>query len=130
MKNFLKLTVLLMALVATTLPLRAQTTDYQPLSGDQLDQLLGPIALYPDPLLAELLPASTFPTEIVMADRYLQGGGDPGQIENQPWDPSVQAMAHYPDVLKWMDDNLTWTTALGQAFANQQQDVMDSIQRL
>jgi hypothetical protein len=104
--------------------------EYQTLSAQQLDQLLGPIALYPDPLIAQILPASTLPTQIVLADRYVTGGGDPNQIDQQPWDASVQAVAHYPNVLKWMDDNLNWTTALGQAFLNQQQDVMDSVQRL
>ena len=103
---------------------------YQPLVAAQLDQLLGPIALYPDPLIAQILPASTLPTQIVLADRYVTGGGDPNQIGQQPWDPSVQALARYPGVLKWMDDNLNWTTDLGQAFINQQQDVMVSVQRL
>jgi hypothetical protein len=103
---------------------------YQPLAAAQLDQLLGPIALYPDPLIAQILPASTLPTQIVLADRYVTGGGDPSQIGQQPWDPSVQALARYPTVLKWMDDNLNWTTDLGQAFINQQPDVMVSIQRL
>lgn len=102
----------------------------QPLSDAQLDQLLGPIALYPDPLIAEILPASTFPTQIVLADRYVTGGGDPNQISQQPWDASVQAVARYPNVLKWMDDNLGMTTELGQAFLNQPQAVMASIQRL
>jgi hypothetical protein len=99
-------------------------------SSAQLDQLLGPIALYPDPLIAQILPAATLPSEIVLADRYLNGGGDPNLIDQQPWDPSVKALARYPTVLKWMDDSLAWTTALGQAFLTQQQDVMDSIQRL
>ena len=103
---------------------------YQPLSGAQLDQLLGPIALYADPLIAQILPASTFPAEIVMANRYISGGGDPNQIDQQPWDPSVQALARYPNVLQWMDQNLDWTTELGQAFLYQQQDVMDFIQEL
>lgn len=103
---------------------------YQPLTGDQLDQLLGPIALYPDPLLAIILPASTLPAEVVMADRYVSGGGDPNAVDQQPWDPSVQALARYPSMLSYMDNNLGWTTELGQAFINQQQDVMDSIQRL
>jgi len=122
--------------VGAAVPVRAQIPvpppmpAYQPLSDAQLDQLLGPIALYPDPLIAEILPASTFPTEIVLADRYISGGGDPNAIDQQPWDPSVQALARYPDVLQWMDENLDWTTELGQAFLNQQQDVMDSIQRL
>jgi hypothetical protein len=95
-----------------------------------LDQMLGPIALYPDPLIGLILPASTFPSQIVMADRYIQQGGDPDQAANQPWDASVQGLTHYPTVLKWMDDNLPWTTQLGQAFASQQSDVMDAIQRL
>jgi hypothetical protein len=103
---------------------------YQPLPASQLDQLLGPIALYPDPLIAEMLPASTLPTQIVLADRYVTGGGDPNQINQQPWDASVQAMARYPSVLKWMDDNLNWTAQIGQAFLNQQPDVMASVQRL
>jgi len=103
---------------------------YQPLPAAQLDQLLGSIALYPDPLIAEILPASTLPTQIVLADRYVTVGGDPNQIAQQPWDASVQAMARYPSVLKWMDDNLNWTAQIGQAFLNQQPDVMASIQRL
>jgi len=95
-----------------------------------LDQILGPIALYPDPLLAQMLPAATLPPEIVLADRYVNGGGDLNLIDQQPWDPSIKALARYPTVLKWMDDNLAWTTALGQAFLYQQPDVMASIQRL
>jgi hypothetical protein len=101
-----------------------------PFSADVLDQLLRPIALYPDPLLAEIFTAATLPAQIVMADRYVNGGGDLSQIAAQPWDPSVQGLAHYPTVLKWLDDNLPWTTEVGQAFLNQQQEVMASIQRL
>jgi hypothetical protein len=136
MKLLFKITVLLCVLTGTAMSVRAQmavpppTPAYQPLADAQLDQLLGPIALYPDPLIAQILPASTLPTQIVLADRYVSGGGDPNQIDQQPWDPSVQALARYPNVLKWMDDNLNWTTDLGQAFLNQQQDVMVSIQRL
>jgi hypothetical protein len=136
MKPLLKIAVLLCVLTGTAISVRAQMAvpppmaAYQPLAYQQLDQLLGPIALYPDPLIAQILPASTLPTQIVLADRYVSGGGDPNQIDQQPWDPSVQALARYPDVLKWMDDNLNWTTDLGQAFLNQQQDVMESIQRL
>ena len=107
-----------------------QMSNYQPLSEQQLSQLLGPIALYPDPLIAVILPAATLPTQIVLADRYVEGGGDTNQIEQQPWDASIQALAHYPALLKWMDDNLNWTTTLGDAFLNQQDDVMDAVQRL
>jgi len=106
---------------ATDAPLR---------SSAELDQMLGPIALYPDPLIGVILPSAAVPSQIVMADRYLSDGGDPNQIAVQPWDPSVQALAHYPTVLKWMDDNVDWTTELGVAFTSQQADVMDSIQRL
>jgi hypothetical protein len=102
----------------------------QTFSTAQLDQLMGPVALYPDPLISVLLPAATFPTQIVIADRYVSNGGDPNAIDQQGWDPSVQALAHYPSVLQWMDNNLNWTTQVGEAFANQQQDVMDSVQRL
>src|SRR5580700_1080781 len=69
---------------------------YQPLSDAQLDQLLGPVALYPDPLLGEILAAATFPAQIVLADRYVAGGGDLNLIDQQPWDASVLALARYP----------------------------------
>jgi hypothetical protein len=134
MKTFIRVAVLLFGLSA--LPGRAQPAvpppapGSQSLSDEQLDQLLGPIALYPDPLIAQILPASTSAAQVVLADRYVINGGDPDQIDQQPWETSVQALARYPHVLKWMDDNLNWTTELGQAFLNQQQDVMDSIQRL
>jgi hypothetical protein len=93
-------------------------------SDAELDQLLGPIALYPDPLIAQLLPAATQPAEITLADRYLQGGGDPNQVDLQPWTAAVKAMAHYPEIIKWLDDNLAWTTQVGQAFQSQPDQVM------
>jgi hypothetical protein len=111
-------------------PVPPAAVNYQPMAADQLDKLLGPIALYPDPLIAQILPAATLPTQIVLADRYVSGGGDPNGIAQQGWDSSIQALARYPNVLKWMDDNLTWTTQLGEAFLYQQQEVMDAIQRL
>jgi hypothetical protein len=95
-----------------------------------LDKMLGPIALYPDPLVAEILTAATFPSQIVEADRYMQSGGDASQVAQQPWDASVQGLCHYPNVLKWLDDNIAWTTQIGQAFTAQQGDVMASVQRL
>jgi hypothetical protein len=120
----------LSAEVLAQMPVLPPLPDVPLLSGAELDQLLGPIALYPDPLLAQILPAATLPSQVVLADRYVSGGGDVNQIDQQPWDDSVKALARYPGVLKWMDDNLEWTTELGQAFINQQADVMDSIQRL
>ncbi|MGH9865234.1 MAG: DUF3300 domain-containing protein, partial [Candidatus Acidiferrales bacterium] len=102
---------------------------YVPYSPDQLDNLLAPIALYPDPLLAQVLPASTFVNEIDDADRWVRVNGQYG-IDDQPWDVSVKAVAHYPAVLDMMDEKLDWTTAVGQAYVNQSTDVMESVQRL
>jgi len=96
----------------------------------ELDTLLGPIALYPDPLLAVLLPAATHPDEIVLAARFLNNGGDPNSIDDQTWSDSVKALAHYFEVLAWMDESLDWTTAVGNAFLNQPEAVLDTIQRL
>ncbi len=136
MKRILLLLSTLAVCAGTVIPAHAQIPVPPPapavqlLSSAELDQMLAPIALYPDPLLAEMLPAATLPSQIVLADRYVSGGGDPNLIDEQSWDPSVKALTRYPTVLKWMDDNLAWTTALGQAFQYQQQDVMNSIQRL
>ena len=118
----------LAALLALSLAasLHAQTT-YGP---DQLDQLLAPIALYPDPLVALILPASTVPADIASAAQYLASNGDPAGVDSQSWDPSVRGLAHYPDVLKWMNDNIDWTRTLGAAFAMQPADVMKSVQQL
>jgi hypothetical protein len=133
---------LLLAFAISSLALAARAQDEVPppmpddqgsasvFSDAQLDQLTGPVALYPDPLIAVLLPAATNPSQIVQADRYIQNGGDPNQMDTGAFDPNIIALAHYPDVLKWMDDNLNWTTQLGEAFTGQQQDVMNSVQRL
>jgi len=102
----------------------------QTLSPDSLKQLLAPIALYPDALIALILPASTVPSDVVLASRYVAANGDPKQIPNQSWDNSVQSLASYPDVVTWMDQNLEWTTSLGQAFLVQPADVMNAIQQL
>jgi hypothetical protein len=98
------------------------------LSADQLDTLVGPIALYPDPMIAMILPASTVPSDVVLAARYLRVGKPVDQIDNQNWDPSVKALARYPDVLNTMDENLEWTNQLGAAVLAQQDDVMQAIQ--
>ena len=96
----------------------------------QIDDLLAPIALYPDPLIALILPATTFPTDIVLAARYLKAGKAPEDVENQPWDDSVKALARYPEVVKWLDENLAWTQQLGAAFLVQPAAVMNGTQRL
>jgi hypothetical protein len=125
----MKLFILLTLSLCLALSVRAQTpgATYSP---EQLDHLLGPIALYPDPLVALILPASTMPSDLTLAAGYLAANGAPGGIDAQPWDPSVKALAHYPEVVKWMNANLDWTQSLGAAFAQQPADVMKSIQQL
>lgn len=102
---------------------------YEPYTADQLDNLLAPIALYPDPLLAQVLIAATFSDQIDAAARWVRSYGQNG-VDDQPWDISVRAVAHYPTVLNMMDADLDWTTAVGQAYAYQSTDVMTSVQRL
>lgn len=102
----------------------------QGLTPQQLDDLLAPIALYPDPLIAQILPAATYPLEVVQAARWVREHPDLQGLDDQDWDPSVRAVAHYPTVIKMLDEKLDWTIRLGQAFLNKQQDVMDSIQQL
>jgi hypothetical protein len=96
----------------------------------QLDNLVAPVALYPDPLLAQVVVAATFPEQIDEAARFLRAGANPRAIDAQPWDVSVKAVSHYPTVLYMMADNLDWTTSLGQAYAEQSTDVMAAVQRL
>lgn len=96
----------------------------------ELDELFGPVALYPDALIAVILPAATKPVDIVMAVRYLQDGGNPSRIDDQPWDDSVRAVAHHRETLEWLDSNLLWTRDVAEAFVVQPDDVMRSIQRL
>ena len=99
-------------------------------SPEELDDLLAPIALYPDPLLAQVLPAATFVDQIDEAARFVRLYGKSSRIDSRPWDVSVKAVAHYPQVLYMMDQKYDWTVSVGQAFLNQQAEVMASIQRL
>lgn len=98
----------------------------------QLDELVGPIALYPDVLVAQVLPASTYPMDIVKAARFLedqQGRVDEKTIKALSWDPSVLALMHYPEVIQLLNDDLDWTQTLGEAVMIQQEEVMAAIQR-
>jgi hypothetical protein len=95
-----------------------------------VDQLVAPVALYPDPLLSLVLPASTFPDQVQQAAAYLQQGGSPDQLGSMGWDSSVQGLAHYPSVIEWMGSNADWTSQLGGAFASQPDQVMDAVQDL
>jgi len=99
-------------------------------SADELDELFAPIALYPDPLLAQVIPAATFIDQLEEAQRTLGGSTDDNRIGNQSWDVSVKSVAHYPQVLQMMVEKADWTTAIGQAYVNQSTDVGKSIQRL
>src|SRR5262245_23642542 len=103
---------------------------------DQLDSLVAPIALYPDPLLAQVLAASTYPLEIMQLQQWLAKNKDlkdkalQDAVSKQPWDATVQALAALPDVVKRLADDIQWTTDLGNAVLAQQSDVMDAVQRM
>jgi hypothetical protein len=122
-------------LLAQDAPPQAPPPD-QTLTPDQLDDLVAPIALYPDPLLSQVLVASTYPLEVVQAYQWLQR--NPGvtgpaltqAVQQQNWDPSIQALVIVPDVIKRLNDDINWTTNLGNAFLAQQQDVMNAVQRM
>jgi hypothetical protein len=102
----------------------------------ELQQLVAPIALYPDALVAQILAASTYPDQVVEADRWMQGhrnlkGEELGkEVDKQPWDPSVKALTQFPSVLENMDKNLSWTSSLGDAWVNQQQQITDAVQAM
>lgn len=103
---------------------------------EELDQMLAPIALYPDALLAQVLMASTYPLEVVQADRWakqnkeLEGDALAEELEKQEWDPSVKSLVQFPDVLAMMGEKLDWTQKLGDAFLAQQEDVSITVQNL
>src|SRR3954451_4805507 len=107
----------------------------QPTS-DELQRLVAPIALYPDALVAQILAAATYPDQVMAADRWLQQhsglAGDQlaSQVESEDWDPSVKALTVFPAVLANMARNLSWTSSLGDAYVNQEKDVMKVVQVL
>jgi hypothetical protein len=107
-----------------------QIVEREPLTSEQIEELVGPIALYPDPLIALILPASTFPSDIVLAARYLESGGVVESVTAEPWDDSVRALARYREVIDYLDKHLAWTRSLGHCFLDQRDDVMDAIQRV
>jgi hypothetical protein len=143
-----KAVLALAIILATPLVAAAQSTDAQPspssspssdqtlLKPEQLEALVAPIALYPDALLANMLAASTYPLEVVEADRWvkdhkkLKGDQLKAEVDKQAWDDSVKALVATPTVLDMMSDKLDWTKSLGDAVLAQQPDVMDAIQRL
>src|SRR6187431_2855143 len=134
-----------LALSPTTFAQQAQSQEMTTTTNDQqtttlpaqeLDSLVAPIALYPDPLLAQTLAASTYPLEVIQLQQWmnnnknLQGKALADAVAKQPWDPSVQSLVEFPDVVQRMAGNIQWTTDLGNAFLAQQSDVMDAVQRM
>lgn len=105
-------------------------------NAQELQQLVAPIALYPDSLVAQILAAAAYPEQVVEADRWLQGHpelkGDQlaSAVDQQNWDPSIKALTGFPSILANMDKNLSWTTSLGEAYVNNQQAVMDAVQAM
>src|SRR6266496_1393836 len=125
------------ALAQETQPQNAAPAEEAPkIPSDQLDSLVAPIALYPDPLLSQTLVASTYPLEVVQLQQWLEknpnlkGTALANAVEKQNWDPSIQATAALPAVVKQLGDNIAWTSDLGNAFLAQESDVMDAVQRM
>jgi hypothetical protein len=112
------------------------TKEAPKIPNDQLDSLVAPIALYPDSLLSQTLVASTYPLEIIQLQQWLEqnknlkGQALADAVKKQHWDPSVQAMAAFPDVVQKLADNIQWTTNLGNAFLAQQPDLMNAVQQM
>src|SRR4030043_946038 len=113
-----------------------QTEQPEKFKKEELVQMLAPIALYPDSLVAQILTASTYPLEVVEAERWLRKNKDlksdelDKALQEKTWDASVKSLCHFPDVLYAMSEKLDQTTKLGDAFLSQQDDVMDTIQEL
>src|SRR5215475_13123685 len=118
------------------IPVPATAQPAPALTPNQLEGLVAPIALYPDPLISQILVAATYPLEVVEAYQWRQQNpGLTGQALTQAaaaqnWDPSVQALVVFPDVLKRLNEDISWTTNLGNAFLNQQADLMSAVQRM
>ncbi|MDD2320825.1 MAG: DUF3300 domain-containing protein [Geobacteraceae bacterium] len=137
-KRFMKMVAVTLILLLTfPAGLFAQEpTGKQAFSQGQLEQILAPVALYPDEVLAQILIAATYPIEVVQADRWvkqnsgLKGNALTSALEQQPWDPSVKSLVNFPQVLTMMSEKLDWTQNLGDAFLAQQEDVMKSVQVL
>ena len=117
-------------------PASSQSGQASKLPPEQLDSLVAPIAIYPDPLLAQVLAASTYPLEIILLQRWLEQNKSlkdkelADAVAKQPWDSSVQALAALPALVKRLSDDIQWTSDLGNAFLSQQTDVMDAVQRM
>jgi len=132
-------TVILLLILFTVIPAWVIAQDLpaaRKFEQEELDQMLAPIALYPDSLLAQILMAATYPLEVAVADRWVKAnrnlGGDQlnDALDQKDWDPSVKALVAFPQVLSMMSEKLEWTQKLGDAFLDQQEEVMDTVQNL
>src|SRR5215472_15136035 len=135
--------ILGLATVTGVCPVRCQTPDAEENSApvpppsaparfgpSELEKLAMPIALHPDPLIAVILPAAVYPVEIVQVARFVKDTNNIPKVDEQPWDDSVKALAHFPDLIAKMSDDLAWTVDLGHAFLDQSKELMDTIQSL
>src|SRR5690349_16859305 len=128
--------LLVAALLALPPLLVAQQDNAPPLKQEEIEQLVAPIALHPDDLVSQILMASTYPIEVVIADRWvkqnskLNGDALTAALEKQDWDPSVKSLVAFPQVLTMMSEKIDWTTKLGDAFLADQKKVLDTIQSL
>ena len=145
LRQFTALTCAFWLVPGDALPAASVPNSWQPsapqdqvtrIPNDQLDSLVAPIALYPDPLLAQVLAASTYPLELVQLSQWLdrnkglQDQALADAVAKQDWDPSIQAMAAFPDLVKRLTQDIQWTTDLGNAFLAQESSVMDAVQRM
>jgi len=132
----INLLAVLLSLTAVPQAVAEEPTKAPTFKPEELEQIVAPIALYPDAVLAQVFMASTYPLEIVQAARWskehpdVKGDALEKEMEKQSWDPSVKSLTTFPDVLTMMNEKLDWTQKLGDAFLAQQKDVMDAVQRL
>jgi len=132
----INLLAVLLSLTAVPQAVAEEPTKAPTFKPEELEQIVAPVALYPDAVLAQVFMASTYPLEIVQAARWskehpdVKGDALEKEMEKQSWDPSVKSLTTFPDVLTMMNEKLDWTQKLGDAFLAQQKDVMDAVQRL
>jgi hypothetical protein len=128
--------VLVLALPSASRAQQPRGADARPFKPEELEQIVAPLAQYPDPLLAQIFMASTYPLEVIQAARFvkanpsLKGDALNGELKRQAWDDSVKALVGYPQVLERMDRNLDWMQKLGDAFLAQQKDTLAAVQRV
>jgi hypothetical protein len=136
MTRFAKNLLIFVLSIAAAIPIASGQTRVATFSRAEIDQMLAPVALYPDPLLSQLLMAATFPMEVVEAARWsrahpgVEGDAAVRMVQDFEWDPSVKSLVAFPQVLTRMDENLEWTQKLGEAFIVQEPVVMEAVQDL